>query len=71
VGARATVSDRVGSKNLPYIPLFSRLASHRSSSMTILWYRVRIALANLFLDLAEAVAPEEVRRERDRLRARR
>lgn len=25
----------------------------------IMLYRVRIALANLFLDLAEAVAPEE------------
>jgi len=34
----------------------------------ILLYRVRIWLTNRLLDLALAVAPPEVRRERDRLR---
>lgn len=37
--------------------------------MKALWFRVRIALANLLLDLAEAVAPTKVKAERDRLRA--
>jgi hypothetical protein len=36
--------------------------------MTALWFRIRIWLANRLLDLAAAVAPWEVRAERDRLR---
>jgi hypothetical protein len=36
--------------------------------MTALWYRVRIWYANRLLDLAEAIAPTNARRERERLR---
>jgi hypothetical protein len=47
------------------------LVNSTPGGMMILWFRARIWLANALLDLAEAVASEEVQRERDRLRARR
>ena len=46
----------------------SRINRKGSGGMIALWFRVRIWLANALLDLAEAVAPKNVRSERERRR---
>ena len=50
-------------------PVSSRCGpTSKEDGMTVLWFDVRLWLANRLLDLATAILPEDMRAERERLR---
>lgn len=58
-GPRGISSSRFSSRCGP---------TSKEDGMTVLWFDVRLWLANRLLDLATAILPEDMRAERERLR---